>query len=480
MSRLNRRRRLLFAMLAAMDVAVSLPLVQAMLLGWSGLAPARRSVAGATLTAFAFFLLVWATMLLYLEMAERLKRRGTPSPRREIWMLLLILTATVVLTWLLVVWLEGSGATRPLSAFRSRDQGLAPWIVLLAYNGVLWWRVATHARRNLTFFGVGMTFRLGLLLALVACGLVSVFGAPAGTAQGLLYFWLYLGSGLFATALARIDDKAFVADHETGDAISWGRIARIAGATWLTVGAAAAVALAWSLDGFRLLFAAIAPLGRLLGWLATVAIAVLIWLLTPALLALEQMVANSFAPPTPPPPVSEAAQPWLTQMDDRSIQAAGNLSNAVTWLLIALVAALALALTWRFISRTMKMAGIEEGAPAIDPELGGPAPHAERRPWRLSLPWGRTPRGELLPSVSVPNLYANVTRLARRKGAARQPSQPPDDYLTTLQTTFPAHAQMLETLTDAYMSAHYGDHPASAEDLAALRAEFDHLRAEAE
>jgi hypothetical protein len=82
----------------------------------------------------------------------------------------------------------------------------------------------------------------------------------------------------------------------------------------------------------------------------------------------------------------------------------------------------------------------------------------------------------LLAAVSIENIYANVCRLARRRGYGRAPSQPPDDYLPELVRAFEGHGEALGRITSAYMRVHYGDHPLTRAELAAIREDYRSLR----
>ncbi|MDQ3247869.1 MAG: DUF4129 domain-containing protein, partial [Chloroflexota bacterium] len=82
----------------------------------------------------------------------------------------------------------------------------------------------------------------------------------------------------------------------------------------------------------------------------------------------------------------------------------------------------------------------------------------------------------LLAAISVQNIYANVSRLARQRGYPRPPAQPPDDYLALLGQAFPGQDQPLARLTEAYMRVHYGDHPVAEGELDQLRADYALIR----
>jgi hypothetical protein len=82
----------------------------------------------------------------------------------------------------------------------------------------------------------------------------------------------------------------------------------------------------------------------------------------------------------------------------------------------------------------------------------------------------------LLAAVSVQNIYANLCRLARRRGYSRPPAQPPDLYLPTLAQAFPGHEKRLERITIAYMRVHYGERPVTFAELAGLAADYQVIR----
>jgi hypothetical protein len=79
---------------------------------------------------------------------------------------------------------------------------------------------------------------------------------------------------------------------------------------------------------------------------------------------------------------------------------------------------------------------------------------------------------DLLAAVSVQNIYANLCRLARRRGHPRRPAQPPDDYLPVLVDAFGGFEEQLNRITAAYMRVHYGDHPVTMAELSRLRADY--------
>ena len=86
---------------------------------------------------------------------------------------------------------------------------------------------------------------------------------------------------------------------------------------------------------------------------------------------------------------------------------------------------------------------------------------------------------DLLAAISVQNIYANLCRIGRQRGRPRLISQPPDAYLPVLAVVFPGEEERLRRITAAYMRVHYGAHPVSGEELAALREDYRVLACQA-
>ena len=93
---------------------------------------------------------------------------------------------------------------------------------------------------------------------------------------------------------------------------------------------------------------------------------------------------------------------------------------------------------------------------------------AGRDGWSGGSGFGR----DLLAAISVQNIYANLCRIGRQRGRPRLISQPPDAYLPVLAVVFPGEEERLRRITAAYMRVHYGAHPVSGEELAALREDY--------
>lgn len=473
----NRRHRMLFAALAAMEVAWFLPFALTLLIHWQrGSAQLGvRLLYGADQAPYLLFLVCWSLLLLYLAGADLLNRRQIDFPQRELLMIGVMIGAFLVAVRLLVFPTLSLTDWRWLSTtvgliFNGSAQA-APVLFILTVNFFLWLRVALSSDRSLTFFAVGVSFRLGMLLALVGNSLY-ILVARQPVAAALVYLWLFFGFGLLAVALARVDEKAINASQSSGNALPWSRLVQLIAITGGAVALAMGSALLYTPTAIRMVLGWFSPLWQLLGALFLRLFFAIFWLVTPLLEWFAELMRALLArlEPNEIPPqefgVGEL-DPSMVTMDEL-------LRNAtlMRYLLIALglfVALVVIALI--FVRPRPRIVPEEAEASSATGFSGVGNPFRRLRDLATLLRrYGLRPG--LLAAISVQNLYANVCRLAGRRGYARPPAQPPDEYLPHLQAAFPGQESALTRLTAAYMRVHYGDQPAAGEELAQLRADY--------
>jgi hypothetical protein len=83
---------------------------------------------------------------------------------------------------------------------------------------------------------------------------------------------------------------------------------------------------------------------------------------------------------------------------------------------------------------------------------------------------------ELMAAISVQNIYANLVRLATKRGYPREKHRPPDLYLKDLVAAFGGHAEPLRRITDAYMCVHYGDRSLTRGELKQVQTDYRLIR----
>ncbi len=421
-----------------------------------------------------------ATLLAWVLALELLSRTAIESPAYD-----LIALGLMALTSLLAVRAVLYGGW-PFFSLRwlgelSNDlfdftEGFPPALALVIANLFLWQRATVATSRELSFFSVGLTFRLGMILIIVALG-IWVFlwdRAPAG------FLWLYFGLGLLAVGMARIHDKAEDV-QSAGNPLSASRVLELAVTVGATLGVARLLAIAYTPAGVRAFLKSLDPLWQ---WIRP-AVMLVLWLLAQlldpvlrflegALRTLVQQVLSSGFP--------GALQTFLASLDAqrRSSQIPAWLLRVLLGVFLALIvialAALIIGLLVLYLEKARRSASQQEGEEASREDLtfgGGLLGRGLAGLRQIAGLVRRYGLGrDLLAAISVQNMYANLCRLADRRGYGRKPAQPPDVYLPTLAQAFPDCDDALERITAAYMRVHYGDRPVTGDELVRIREDY--------
>lgn len=472
----NRRLGLIYFCLAGMEVAWFTPFF---LLFYRPLE---------TSTPWTVFLGLFATLLAFILMLELLNLLQVEWPYYELAVVGLIIVNSLLFVrlWLYremplgdFIWL---GTT--LGALFDFQQGIRLELILILTSALLWQRASSATSRDIGFFGVGLSFRLGLLLLILGASLLSLIGEQ----NPMPLLWTYLGLGLTAVALARTHEKAIGA-RSLGSLASLRRLGQLLLAVGITVGAVAWLSLFYTPDGIkRTLLTWLKPLWTLLSPVLQWLLQILFWVLEPVLTwllwLLRQLVERldwSFLQGLMDASEENPMQEQLSEPGE------GVLSGLPPWvwislryLLILLAILVVLGLILLFLDRMRVKPEGEEGEEESGEELTMGGATLGR-----GVRWLRDMAGlvrrfglsrQLLAAISVQNIYANLCRLARQRGYPRHPAQPPDDYLPTLQQAFADQEEALARITVAYMQVHYGDQPVSAAELARLRQDYNQVR----
>jgi len=473
----NRRHRILFMALAAMEVAWFLPFALTLFIRMQ---PDQVALPALLLRSgdwspLIFFALCWGTLLLYLLVADLLNRRRIDSPLRELLMVFVII-GTFLLTTRLFLFptlalsdLRWLGTV--LRAIFDQGAGSAAIFFLLLLNLFLWLRVATSSDRSLTFFSVGVSFRLGMLLTIVGNALY-ILAAGQPVRQGLLYLWIFFGFGLLAVALARVDEKAFRAAQSSGTPLPWARFFQLLTMTASTVALAIYSSTLYTPTTVKMVLGWFSPLWNFLGAIALRIFLTLFWLLVPLLERLANAIRALLANLEP----AEVPAQEFGELGFADGQ--GNFGDMVRdyalvrYALVALVLLVIVVVIAILFARTRTRDLASEAEASSNEGLAwGGNPFQRLRDLAGLLRRHGVRRG-LLAAISVQNLYANVSRLAERQGYPRASAQPPDEYLPRLCAAFPGQEIALQRLTAAYMRVHYGDQPVDETALAQLRDDY--------
>jgi hypothetical protein len=467
----ERRRSLIFLCMAGMEAAWITPFVLLLFRPPTPLVRDARPV-----VAFAVIL---AGLLVWILVLELLGRSEVASPVYEILAFAIMLLAGLFMVRVLLYrsWPVGDFGwlSQAMKDITASPGGFPPAVAVFLTNLFLWHRATTATGREISFFNVGMSFRRGLLLLIAGAGLYGYLrgGAP------LSLLWLFMGTGLTAVSLARIDEKARPA-QSAGAPLPPRRMVQLAAAIILTVVGTAVTSRFYTQDGLIALLKWLAPVWRLAEPVVVGLVLLIARLLDPILLWMDTLLRSlmdgrglpplsDFGPAAPPADQQALSQDlpyWLTDLLPRILMAGV--------LILAIVAAVAFLFLWLERSRSRTDGTWVEETEVIEPGPLGRGLQSLRSRASLAGRYGMSRR--LLAAVSVENIYANVCRLARRRGYGRAPSQPPDDYLPELERAFEGHGEALSRITAAYMRVHYGDHPPTRAELAAIREDYRSLR----
>lgn len=478
----NRRHRILFMALAGMEVAWFLPLALT-LFAWlhpaQALLPALIAHLG-DYSPLVLFAICWGVLLFYLLCADLLNRRQVGSPLYEV-ALIGVALATALLSIRLVVFptlapwdLRWLGAVlRAVFEFAPEGSSI---IFLLVVNLFLWIRVASASDRALTFFSVGVSFRLGMLVALLGNTLL-ILVAQRPVTMALTYFWLFFAFGLLAVAVARIDEKAIGAAQSTGAALPWSRFGQLLLLLGVTMAALISSARYYTPTNIKTVLGWFSPLWNFLGAILLWIFYTFFWLVAPLLdqliVFLRALLAN-LEPLVPPEP---SGPPVAPTPDPMTFSEVVQHFALVRYCLVAgIIMVVLIVLLILFVRPRQRGLAEEQEQTAQEGLALGSNPFARLRELgQLLRRYGLRPG--LLAAISVQNIYANVGRLAGRRGYGRAAAQSPDEYLPRLQAAFPGQEEKLSRLTTAYMRVHYGDRAIDEAELAQLREDYALLQA---
>jgi len=278
-----------------------------------------------------------------------------------------------------------------------------------------------------------------------------------------------------------------------------GGIERFFGPRWLGILIMASLlvlALAWvlsgaySVEGWRRLLGWFDPvfewLGRMMSWV----LVKLLQLLGPVIEWLVNTIRELLGSRGLEQSEAGPFDSLLQQMRED----AGEYGGPPAWLAalgryvcpgVSIVAALLVIVIWLERRRRWQRRVVEdESQPLWDEARDGTGPSGLlRRGWdRLQRTVARLGQlgsaRRLYAAISVRYIYANVIRLAERRGFPRPPACTPNEFEPTLSLAFPGHEQDLARLTAAYVNVHYGEVPSDHAELREIRSSWERLRRE--
>jgi hypothetical protein len=475
MPALNGRREAIYVALAAAQVC------------W--LAPLFLTVTGRTIPHPP--LLLWASLLvLYLGLFytyRLLLRANLPILHLQIAMTLALLLS-MALAFRVHVYasagLQGiAWALEPFRRLADISETITGELVTIFTLLLVWLQSIRLARRSVSPESVGFSFRAGIL--------ILVWGALAARFLGDIdvsgFVAPYFFFGLLAAALARVEGISLIPGS-----------VRARGSAFWIVSAVVAVVLVVLLSSLVAFFFVGGALERLLVFLspvlvvvqaALVAIALLIFGLLELLLSLfrgrfdsvrrwlDEAMREIGASEMPLPPV---------QTQDAAAETFwGAMQLSTILIIVGVIVALVLLITWWRVLQDRDAEGTESRESLL-------SARAVTRNLLDALRAGRDRLGDmaglvdrfglgtrLLSAISIQRIYANLVRVATRAGHPRVTAKTPYEYLGVLEEAWPAVADELTIITDAYVSAHYGQVPDTREELERIRVAWERVQAHA-
>ncbi len=472
----DRRRRPVLVAWAGMEMAWFTPLLL-LVAFWFGLP---------SWPALPLFLLSWGGLLTWLIVLDLLNAAAPPAPRYRLAVIGALLLSSLLAVRVLFYPALPLGDLGWLSAVSRAlfdwQQGPRRELLLLLANGFLWQRAASTTERERDYLYLRERFRTGLLLLAGAGGLLTALAER----DVLLFVWLYAILGLAATVVARANTRRY-SIHSPSQILKGGRFTQLLALVGVVVLLGVALSSWFTPERTTQL---LAPVWVVLSYLLTLlyflfmaVVSRIAQVVVPWLLALFQSwfedldadVYTLLSPPQSPDPEPladlEAAAATEAMIPEPLLRVFGVL------FIIALIVVPVLLVLRRLRPSRREGALSDEDAEQEPLSLGG---LFDRLGAGLRDAAGMVRRfglsRELLDAISVQNIYANLCRLAARRGYPRPPALPPDRYLRLLEEAFPGHAAALAEITAAYMRVHYGDQSVSHASLARIRERYAEIQ----
>jgi len=428
-------------------------------------------------------LLLWLGMLILLlgffYLYRALVRADLPLPLQQgLLLLALLLSIVLVVRYHVYAGLTYHGAEwigYILKRLTSNTVFLSEILAILALI-YLWARGIHLARRSISVYSVGYSFRAGIVI-LIWFGLgITLLTRREVTPFIIPYFFF----ALTAIALARIEETSQLPGgsraHFSGYWVGWSVVAV---ALLMVVGMAVALffyggsleqILSWLSPILNLLLILVYQLAL---WLAAavwwlVSLIPIDWgVVRGVIYSLTLQLRTALAGLEQP---SGEASPAV----QRSFQLSGKVG------LIVVLIAIVLLFTWYRRRQARATAGADEthesllSAGAVGRSLVDLLQSGRQRLGEVA---GRVLGIQFLSAISIRRIYANLVRLATEEGYPRASARTPYEYLTTLRQALPGSEAETTLITNAYVNAHYGKLPDTPEELQQIRDAWHRVRA---
>lgn len=376
--------------------------------------------------------------------------------------------------WLLVPFLfqEDAAAVLPRS-----------WLTIMILV-LLWGRAIHLANRSISTDRVSFSFRSGVLILVGVAVLLKMVAGLDASGFVVPYFFF----ALVAIALSRVEDVSLLPNSNPVP-FSGFWIGSSVGAVAVLMLLGMVVAVVFYGGGLRQLLEWLSPVllvfQIIFVGLAALFLMLIEWVMTQfsldlsffgdALEGVFEQMGNLLVPLEPPPVPEEAVtQPVILEV----------LRLVVIIGIPLAIISLVLLFTWQ---RLHQEGRGQKGDEARESFLSA---GAVARNLQSMLRDGLDRLGELagmvrrfgpssrfLAAVSIRRIYANLVRLATNAGYPRSRAQTPYEYLQVLCEALPNSQEDVTVITEAYVSARYGQVPDTREELQRIRDCWERIRA---
>jgi hypothetical protein len=461
--RLSWRRELLLLTVALMEVCWIQP--------WTRILVRLTERTQEDISALVLFVL----LLFALYLTRSLSRMDIPlAVHRLVTIGMALLTMSVFL-WFhfysdyhVLDWRWVAAAGRHALDFSLRVPFEWSAFLIVAY---LWWRGIGFAQKRLSPESVGFYFRWGIV-AQIWFHFVALMWGSLQDVYPLIFGFFF--SGLLAVALSRAEDvsQTHAGIHSPFNA-SW--LGILLGGTLLALVAGGALASVLSVSGVQLLLQWLQPILSILRQALSAVIIALAYLLQPLMWLFvrigERFLGDQFLQEL-------ESQDELLELlpTDEQIAATPWYLHALKILVLLLIVAIVLLVVYWTVNRRREggNSGRREERESVwsagdlrqDLLSNLRARLQKIRDGLASL--GQLSR-ERYSFVSVRRVYASVVKAATRAGYPRPSSSTPYEHMSILRQAFPGHVADVQSVTEAYIRAHYGEVPFSSEELDRVR-----------
>ena len=424
------------------------------------------------------FLALWLLMLSFLWLLDKVNHwLNDDGDDQLIWRTVMVLLMLIIIFPLnrLVLYSYAQAplfepARGLLNAIFNFTDGMRPENSLLAFYFIAWLFVIWVTSNALGYMEIGRAFELGLIVSLFGLGLLA---RQDSLRLGL--FIPFLLCGLAALSLAQIDARISNGQHSPGRRLTQWELSQWFVSIVLMVGLGALIA---NWVNPELMRSIIQPILRFLG----IAFEWLIWaiflILTPIIRwffntfeGLLRGIFSNFNPPGSDAEVGPEQNLDFTVIDE-IIQVPQFRYVIVTVVLLIGILILWIVLNRTLLKRYRVSAETQQNEDAL-PVLGQLGGLGRLRDWLNGLR-GRPPKSLLAPNT-MENIYANLCRLADKRGFPRPVALPPDQYLGRLIEAFPGQERPLRHITLGYMRTHYGEIELPPSDLQEMIGEYESI-----